>query len=131
MAPFRSAKGFLQIGGAVLLIVGILGFFLIGPTADSSIFGSAWSFTTIENWIHMVLGIVALGAAMMLKQEGQMKMLAKLLGLVALVVGVAGFFTSVGDILDIVIAIWAFWAVMGKGASSAPAPMAPTPPAPM
>jgi ABC-type Fe3+-siderophore transport system permease subunit len=44
-----NPKQFLTIGGAVLLLVGILGFIgIIGPDANS-IFGSAWYFDNAEN----------------------------------------------------------------------------------
>lgn len=135
MAPFRSAKGFLQYGGIVLVALGVLGFFLIGPTPETSIFGSAWNFTMIENWVHLVLGIVALLAAFALKDEGQARMLVNLVGALALVVGVVGFFNTLGgvlqnpldSILHVIVAIWAFWAAKKSGGSiMSSAPTAPT-----
>ncbi|MEK9147909.1 MAG: hypothetical protein AAB650_00555, partial [Patescibacteria group bacterium] len=60
-----NPKQFLQIGGVVLVLVGILGFVgVIGPTAESSLFGGAWWFDNAENWAHLVLGVVALGSKM-------------------------------------------------------------------
>lgn len=123
MAPFRSAKGFLQYGGIVLVVVALLGFFrVIGPTPEDSLFGGTWNFTAIENWLHLIIGVVALLAASMLKQESQVRGLVNVVAVVALVFGVLGFFTSFGDVLQnpldnilhLVIAIWAFWAVKGK-----------------
>jgi len=36
-----NPKQFLQIGGIILVLVGILGFFVIGPTPEKSLFGGA------------------------------------------------------------------------------------------
>lgn len=117
-----NAKQFLQIGGVVLLLVGILGFIgVIGPTADQSIFGDFWWFDNGENWAHTILGIVALIASMSLGMGAQ-KMLTQLVGVLALFFGVYNFFSesfyganleSPADlILHLVIAIWALWAAM-------------------
>lgn len=133
MAGFRSPHAFLKIGGAVLVLVGVLGFFLIGPTADSSIFGSAWVFTMAENWAHLILGIVALVAAGALKDHGQAKALVIVVGLVALLVGILGFFNSLGNILQnpldnilhLVVGIWALWAAMGGASAAGAAPRQP------
>lgn len=63
MSFILSIDGFLKVGGAILVLVGILGFFgIIGPTADS-LFGDFWYFDSAENWAHLVLGVVALGLA--------------------------------------------------------------------
>ena len=62
-----NPKQFLTIGGAVLVLVGILGFVgVIGPTAANSVFGENWWFDSAENWAHLVLGIVAIIAAFVL-----------------------------------------------------------------
>jgi len=84
-----SPKGFLLVGGAVLLVVGLLGFFgiLIGPTPAQSIFGSAWYFDNAENLAHTVLGIAGLAAAFIFPAMWQ-KWLVILLGVVGVVVGI-------------------------------------------
>lgn len=139
MAPFRSPKGFLQVGGIVLLVVGIVGFFgIIGPTPEQSLFGEYWFFTTLENWAHLILGVVALLAAAKLKDDKQARGLVYLVGVLALFFGVLGFFLGseipnlgqadlenpLDNILHLVIAIWAFWAA--KDSSSAmSSPMQP------
>lgn len=120
-----TPKGFLQIGGGVLLAVGILGFFLIGPT-ENSLFGSAWYFDTAENWAHTVLGIVALAAAYGLKDAGTQKSLVGILGIVALLVGIYGFFSPsllgatlqnpLDNILHLVVGAWALAAAYMKPA---------------
>ena len=61
MSYLFSPKGFLQVGGAVLVLVAVLGYIgIIGPTADS-LFGPLWYFDNAENVAHLVLGVVALG----------------------------------------------------------------------
>ena len=113
-----NAKQFLQWGGIILVVVGILGFFLIGPTAEGSIFGEAWWFDSAENWAHLVIGIVALIAAYSKSGEAQ-RWVTWIVGIVALLVGVWGFVQPVllganletlDHILHLVIGVWACWA---------------------
>lgn len=86
-----NPRQFLLIGGAVLLLVGILGFVgVIGPTAEDSIFGDPWYFDNGENWAHTVLGVVAIAAAFVLPANAQR-------GLV-LVVGLVGIFFAAYNI---------------------------------
>lgn len=138
MNGFRSAKGFLTYGGIVLVVVGILGFFgIIGPMPETSLFGENWFFTLGENWAHLLLGIVGLGAAYLLKDESMLKGLTVLVGVIAVLAAVYGFFLTayppnnlgvanlenpMDTILHIVVAVWAFWSLMGsQGSSSMPA----------
>ncbi|MHB8606267.1 MAG: hypothetical protein ACYDCK_13535 [Thermoplasmatota archaeon] len=85
---------FLYVGGAILLVVGIVGFFgIIGPTPAQSIFGSTWYFDNPENYAHTVLGIVALAAAFALRGDergvvGVRRWLVFALGVVGILVGV-------------------------------------------
>ncbi len=124
-----TPKGFLQVGGVVLAVVGILGFIgLIGPTPERSLFGSYWWFDNGENWAHLILGVVALGAAYMLKSPAQLKGLVILVGLLGLLIGLIGFFLPSGppnflganlenpadNILHIVVGLWALAASMMK-----------------
>lgn len=116
-----TPRKFLQIGGVVLVLVGILGFVgVIGPTADSSIFGSAWWFDNAENWAHLVLGIVGLIAAYALGANLQ-RPLVVLLGIVGVLVGLAsllGYTMLLGanlenpadSLLHLAIGAWALWA---------------------
>lgn len=130
-----NVKQFLQWGGIILVVVGILGFFLIGPTAERSIFGPAWWFSNGENWAHLVIGIVALIAAYAAPANVQ-KGLVWVVGIVALLVGIWGFFLGADapnfyganlenpadNILHLVIGIWAIWAAYKtRGAVSAAA----------
>ena len=123
-----NPKQFLIVGGAVLLLVGILGAVgVIGPTAEDSLFGSMWWFDYYENVAHTVLGIVALIAAFVLPHSAQ-KPLVMLVGVIALYFGLYSAFISsdfygsamlqqhADTVLHLAVAIWAFWASMRKSA---------------
>lgn len=125
-----TPKGFLQVGGVILVLVGILGYFgIIGPTPEQSLFGSAWYFDNGENIAHLVLGIVALGAAYMLKDANQQKWLVAIVGILGLLFGVYSLFGTIPDgvtfmgavlqnptdtVLHFVIGIWALIAAFKK-----------------
>lgn len=131
-----TPKGFLQVGGIVLVAVGILGFVLVGPSAERSIFQSAWWFNPVENWAHLVLGIVALGAAFLLTDAVSQKWITVVVGAVALLVGVVGFFlpetapnffganleNPLDNILHLVVGAWALWAGLKNPAGAGTAP---------
>lgn len=117
-----NAKQFLQIGGAVLLLVGILGFVgVLGPTPDKSLFGDTWWFDNGENWAHTILGIVALAASMWFAPAMQ-KPLVIVVGLVALFFGIYNFFSDsfmganleqhADTVLHLAVGAWALWAAM-------------------
>jgi len=119
-----NPKQFLQIGGAVLVLVGILGFTgVIGPTASDSIFGDFWWFDNAENWAHLVLGIVALGASFALGARSQ-KPLVLVVGVVAVLVALYGFVNPMllganlenpaDTVLHLVVGAWALWAGMKR-----------------
>lgn len=129
MANILTPKGFLQVGGAVLLLVGVLGFIgILGPTPEQSIFKSFWYFDNAENVVHTILGIVALVAAGALKDENMQKNLVLLLGAIALLVGIWNFFLmgeapnfyganleSPADlVLHLVVGVWGLAAGMKK-----------------
>lgn len=120
-----TPKGFLQVGGIILLVVGIVGYFgIIGPTPESSIFGEAWWFDNAENVAHTVLGLVALAAAYGLKDAGTLKNLVMVLGIVGILVGLYGFISPgflganlenpADNILHLVVGAWALAASMMK-----------------
>lgn len=115
-----NSKQFLQFGGAVLVLVSILGFVgVLGPTADKSIFGSSWWFDNAENWAHLVLGIVGLLASFALGAP-QQKMLVKVLGVVGVLIGLYSIFTPAflganlenpaDTLLHLAVGGWALWA---------------------
>lgn len=119
-----NPKQFLVIGGAILVVVGILGFIgVIGPTADQSIFKSAWWFDNGENWAHLILGVVGLIAAYVLPAAGQ-KVLVMLLGILGLAVAGYNLFSlkllganlerPLDTILHTGVGLWALFASMMK-----------------
>mgnify|MGYP001587882777 CR=1 FL=1 len=119
-----NPKQFLQIGGVVLVLIGVLGFVgVIGPTSDQSIFGSVWWFDNAENWAHLVLGIVGLGAAYVLGANLQ-RPLVMLLGIIGVLVGLyslvypnllgANLENPADTLLHIVVGAWALWASWKK-----------------
>lgn len=112
-----NPKQFLQIGGVVLVLVGILGFLgLIGPTPEASLFGNAWWFDNAENWAHLLLGIVGLIAAYWFPAQIQ-KPLVVVLGVVGVLIGLYSIFTPkflganlenpADTLLHLVVGIWA------------------------
>lgn len=119
-----NPKQFLQVGGVVLLVVGLLGFFgLIGPTANDSVFGGSWWFDNGENWAHLLLGVVAILASFALPMMYQ-KPLVMLVGLLGLFFAVYNIFNTMflgsslespADlVLHLVVGVWALWASKGK-----------------
>ena len=122
-----TPKGFLQIGGVVLVLLAILGYVgVIGPTPESSIFGALWYFDNVENIAHLVLGIVALGAVYVLGSDMQ-KPLVILVGAIAVIVGLwslvvsttllgAGLENPTDSVLHLVVGAWALYAGLGSKA---------------
>lgn len=128
-----NPKQFLQIGGAILLLLGIVGY--AGVFSDTK---SAFYLDGGENIAHTVLGIVALAASMWLKDANMQKWLVAVVGIVALFFGVYGFAVAgntppntfgisnlespADDILHLVVGIWALAAAfkpMGMKAAAA------------
>lgn len=121
-----NPKQFLQVGGAVLALVGVLGFIgVIGPTETQSIFGATWWFDNAENWAHLVLGVVGLTAAYIAPTSVQ-KNLVLVLGVVGVVVGLynlavgpellgANLENPADTVLHLAVGGWALWAAL-KGA---------------
>ncbi len=121
-----NSKQFLQIGGAVLLLLGILGALGIFSKANTPWF---W-LDNGENVAHIVLGVVALAASFLLKDANLQKWLVAVVGVVALFFAVYGLVVinaaepntfglanleGSDDILHLVVGIWALYAAfMGK-----------------
>ena len=120
-----SPRGFLKWGGIVLIVVGLLGMVgIIGPTAADSIFGDALWFDDLENWAHLILGVVAL-AALYAVPSSMHKNLVLLVGVVALFFAVWGFVVSedfygamlespLDNLLHLVVGAWGVWAATKK-----------------
>ena len=90
---FNSTK-FLQYRGAVLLLVGIVGY--IGVLNSVEIF----SLDAGENIAHSVLGIVGLAAGFGLKDAKIHRWLTILVGVTALFFGLYGFILPSGGVLS-------------------------------
>lgn len=129
-----NPKQFLIVGGAVLVLVGVLGFFgPIGPTQNDSIFGVNWYFDNAENWAHVVLGIVALIAAFVLPANLQ-KPLVLVVGAVGVLVGLysimgttmllgANLENPADTLLHLAVGAWAIWASMRKTEATSQMPV--------
>jgi hypothetical protein len=125
-----TPKGFLTVGGAVLLLVGLLGFVILKDPA----LGFFW-LDSSENIAHTVLGIVALAAVFVpglnVALAPYYRWIVILVGVIALFFGVYGFLLPAGgpagsvpgpntfglanlelgdNLLHLVIAAWAFLA---------------------
>lgn len=116
---------FLTLGGIVLVLIAVLGYVgIIGPTPDTSLFGSFWYFDSLENIAHLVLGVVALAAAFFTPASLQ-KPLVIIVGVVAVLVGLwslafstmllgANLENPADSILHLVVGAWALWAGFRK-----------------
>lgn len=113
-----NPKGFLQVGGVVLLLLGLLG--LVTLNTPNSVF---W-LDMPENIAHIVLGVVALIAAHAF-EDNVNKPLVIAVGLFALLAGLWGFLISenflganlenpADNVLHVVVGAWALWAAFKK-----------------
>ncbi len=132
MSLLFSPTGFLKVGGAVLLVLGLVGF-------TGAINFSWFDLDNGENIAHTVLGIVGLAVAFGLKNEQLHRWLVILIAVVALFFGVYGFLVAgqsrpntfglanlenpADNLLHLVVGAWAVAAVI-MNRSEAKAPMA-------
>ena len=86
----ETQKMYAMVVGAVLLLVGLLGFFM-----GSSVLG--FGVNTLHNVIHLVSGALALWLA----SKGMAKMFNKWFGVVYLLVAVLGFFGLLATLLNV------------------------------
>lgn len=121
-----TPRGFLIVGGAVLALLGIIGFFVLNNPSLTFFWldGS-------ENIAHLVLGVVALAAVFVpglnTSLEPYYRWIVILVGAIALFFGVYGFLVPAGspaapntfgltnlelgdNLLHLVVAAWAFLA---------------------
>lgn len=120
-----NPRQFLLLGGAVLILVAILGFVgVIGPTPERSIFGGNWWFDNGENWAHLVIGVAGLITAFVLPAKLQ-KLLVIVLGVVGVLVGLYSLIISTSflgshlqnpldTILHLGVGAWALIAARGR-----------------
>lgn len=115
-----TSKSFLVWVGWVLLFLGIAGF--IFPL----IFGDAYLiFNGVENWAHILLGILALTIGYGIKDNRILRAVVIIFGLMGLIIGVWGFIVAgnpspnfynvtnldnpIDNIIHLTIAVWALW----------------------
>ena len=127
-----NPKQFLQWGGAILVILGVVGLLPVFTKENTPWF---W-LDTGENVAHIVLGVVAIAAAYLLNDANLQKWLVAVVGVVALFFGVYGFVVAgaaqpntfgisnlespADNLLHLVVGVWALYAAfMGRQAASA------------
>jgi hypothetical protein len=127
-----NPKQFLQLGGAILVILGVVGLLPVFTKESTPWF---W-LDTGENVAHLVLGIVAIAAAYVLSDANLQKWLVALVAVVALFFGVYGFVVAgaaepntfgisnlespADNLLHLVVGAWALYAAfMGRQVTSA------------
>jgi hypothetical protein len=125
-----NSRQFLLLCGLFLVILGILGMFVLGPTPENSTLGGSFWLDQGENVAHLLFGIIALGTYYMVTNTRVLRRVVVLLGAVATIatlvgfmnanspvpnVGVANLENPADNVLNLVLAIWAFAsAFMGK-----------------
>ncbi|MBI2845600.1 MAG: hypothetical protein HYX86_03530 [Chloroflexi bacterium] len=128
---FDNPKGFLVYGGAILLLLGIVGFIVPG------LLGELLWFDNSENVAHTVLGIVGLAAAFYFPMSYQ-RLLVGILAVVALFFGIYPWILPAGsyanqvfnfyglanlespldNLVHLVVGIWAAWVYYKSGQSA-------------
>ena len=133
MAQLFTTKGFLNIGGAVLLALGILGFILWYATGQAE--NDVFYLDNGENVAHVVLGVVALALARVLPANGSLqRLVVAVVGIVALFFGIYGFTVAgeahpntfelanlenpLDNLLHLVVGAWGVMAAVRGGAAA-------------
>lgn len=120
-----TPKSFLQIGGTLLLLFGVLGILgVMGPAPEDSLFGSLWWFTNIESFSLITVGIAFLIAALIFPPVWQ-RYFVILFGIIALIIGLysfvnprlfgAHFETPADLILYLVLGAWGLYSAFAQG----------------
>lgn len=130
-----TPKQFLQTGGVVLLLLGMVG------SLVPNLLGDTLKFDVYENVAHTLLGAVALYASTKLSSSNQ-KLLTQVVAVLALVVAVLGFMNAgrqepnfyganlenpADNVLHLVLGAWGAWVgFAGKATASLTKEEAPT-----
>lgn len=134
MNKYLTPKGFLQLGGVILLALGVIGYLtqILFPPQGKFI-GDVLYLDNFENIAHTVLGIVALAAAYTLSSDLQ-KWLVILVGLFGIVVTIFGLVNLgvaapnmgitnlelLDDVIHGAVGVWALYAALAPGPRMAP-----------
>jgi hypothetical protein len=122
-----NPKQFLQFGGAILVVLGVVGLLPVFTKENTPVF---W-LDTGENVAHIGLGVVAIAAAYLLTDAAMQKWLVAVVGVIALFFGVYGFVVAgapepntfglanlespADNLLHIIVGAWALYAAfMGR-----------------
>ena len=126
-----NPKQFLQFGGAILVVLGVVGLLPVFTKANTP-----WFYLDAgENIAHIGLGVVAIAAAYLLTDAAMQKWLVAVVGVVALFFGVYGFVVAgqpepntfglanlespADNLLHLVVGAWALYAAfMGRTSMS-------------
>jgi hypothetical protein len=127
-----NPRQFLQIGGAILLILGIVGYLGIFTRENTPWF---W-LDQGENVAHIVLGIVALAAGFLLRDPMLQRWLVIIVGVVGVLAGLYGFLVAgqpepnvagvsnlenpSDNLLHLVVGAWALFAAFRPTAMTEP-----------
>jgi hypothetical protein len=126
MGTLFSPKGFLTYGGAILLVLGLVGIFALNDATQTP----AFYLDSGENWAHTGLGIIALAIVIIPGLNTAFapyyRSIVVMLGIVALFFAVYGFYVGgdtapntfgisnleypLDDLLHLVVAVWALFA---------------------
>ena len=111
MANMNACKTYAQISGWVLLVIGILGFFM------SNLFIT--QVNTAHNILHLIFAVISLWLGYK-GSEGAVVGWAKTIGVIYLLLGIIGFFGTPlnsifmldtgGNLIHLVLGLWGAWA---------------------
>jgi len=126
-----NPKQFLQLGGVILVVLGVVGLLPVFTRANTP-----WFYLDAgENVAHIGLGVVAIAAAYLLTDAAMQKWLVAVVGIVALFFGIYGFVvmgqpepntfglanleSPADNLLHLVVGAWALYAAfMGRTSMS-------------